>query len=342
MASGMTGLAAEETVPGSPITRKIDAFVARDFRGKETALADFADKRLVVVAFLGTECPLAKLYGPRLAELSNEYASRGVAFVGIDANRQDSVTEIGHYARLHHIDFPLLRDTGNTIADKFGAIRTPEVFVLDADRVIRYWGRVDDQFGFQGQGIAYQRNEPQRRDLEQALDELLSGNKVSQPVTLAQGCHIGRVKQATGENEVTYTKHVAKILNENCVAWHRSGQIGPFPLTNYDEVAGWAEMIREVVSEQRMPPWHADPKFGHFRNDARLSEEAKETLFKWVSAGAPEGDPRDLPPAPEFTEGWMIPAPDQVLYMRDEPYEVPAQGTVEYQRFVVDPRLDRG
>ncbi len=328
--------AAEKTAP-SPIGRKLDAFAARDYRGKETSLAEYADKQLLVVAFLGTECPLAKLYGPRLAELSAEYASRGVQFIGIDANRQDSVTEIAHYARTHHIDFPLLRDSGNVIADKFAAVRTPEVFVLDADRVIRYWGRVDDQFGFQGQGIAYQRNEPQQRDLANALDELLAGKPVSQPTTAAQGCHIGRVKQPTGNSEVTYTKQVAKILNDNCVACHRQGQIGPFPLTTYDEAVGWADMIHEVVDEQRMPPWHADPKFGHFRNDARLSDEARGLLARWAAAGAPEGDPKDLPAAPKFADGWLIPEPDQVVYMRDEPFNVPAQGRVEYQRFVVDP-----
>ena len=83
----------------SPIGKKIENFVGRDFRGKEVALADLSDSKLVVVAFLGTECPLAKLYGPRLAELQRDYAEQGVAFIGVDANRQDLGTEIAHYAR---------------------------------------------------------------------------------------------------------------------------------------------------------------------------------------------------------------------------------------------------
>ncbi|MBI2826967.1 MAG: redoxin domain-containing protein [Planctomycetia bacterium] len=323
--------------PPSPVGKKIDSFTARDFRGKEVSLADFREQIIVVVAFMGTECPLAKLYGPRLAELAAEFGSRGVAFVGVNSNRQDSMTEIAHYARTHKIDFPLLRDSGNVIADQFGAIRTPEVFVLDGDRTIRYWGRVDDQFGFQGKGIAYQRNEPHRRDLAEAIEDLLAGRNVGTPVTVAQGCHIGRVKESTAEAEVTYSKHIAKVLNDNCAACHRPGQIGPFPLTSYDEAAGWAGMIREVVEEQRMPPWHADPKYGHFRNDARLTDGEKALLYEWVAAGAPEGDPADLPAPPQFTEGWMIPEPEQVIYMRDEPFEVPAQGTVEYQKFLVDP-----
>src|SRR5689334_3046089 len=91
VAASIAGIAvADEAKPTSPLGKKIDAFTARDFRGKEVSLAEFADKRLVVVAFLGVECPLAKLYAPRLAELSGEYASRGVAFVGVDANRQDN------------------------------------------------------------------------------------------------------------------------------------------------------------------------------------------------------------------------------------------------------------
>ncbi len=321
----------------SPIGNKIDSFAARDFRGKAASLTDFADSRLVVVAFLGPECPLAKLYAPRLAELAKEYQDRGVAVIGINSNQQDSITELAHYAKEYGIEFPLLKDVGNVIADQFGAVRTPEIFVLDADRVVRYFGRVDDQFGFQGNGIAYQRNEPRRRDLAIAIDELLAGKPVSEAVCMNQGCHIGRVKEPLADSEITYTKHIAKIYNDNCVACHREGQIGPFSLTSYDDAAGWAEMCREVTSERRMPPWHADPAIGHFANDARLSKAEIAMIDQWCENGAPEGDPDDLPPAPVFPTGWQIPQPDEVVYMADKPYDVAASGTIEYQRFVVDP-----
>ena len=84
-----------------------------------------------MLAFLGTECPLAKLYAPRLAALAKEYESRGVVFVGIDANRQDAATEIAAYARQHGIEFPILKDLHQAVADKVGAMRTPEIVVLD-------------------------------------------------------------------------------------------------------------------------------------------------------------------------------------------------------------------
>ncbi|MGD9722783.1 MAG: redoxin domain-containing protein [Pirellulales bacterium] len=331
---GGTTLAAEQA---SPIGKKVAPFSARDFRGKLTSLDDLAGKRLVVVAFLGTECPLAKLYAPRLAELARQYQDREVAFLGINSNQQDSITELAHYASEYKIEFPLLKDVGNAIADQFAAVRTPEIFVLDADRTVRYFGRIDDQFGFQGNGIAYQRNEPRRRDLAVALDELLAGQPVSQAVCANQGCHIGRVKKPLADSEITYSKHIAPIFNDNCVYCHRPGQIAPFPLTNYEESVGWAEMVREVTSLRRMPPWHADPKVGHFRNDARLSDQEIELINRWVDSGAPQGDPKDLPPAPVFATGWQIPQPDEVVYMAEKPYDVAASGTIEYQRFTVDP-----
>ncbi|REK10485.1 MAG: thiol-disulfide isomerase [Planctomycetota bacterium] len=334
LGTGALAAVAEET---TPLGKKVEDFTARDFRGKEVSLSNFADSKLVVVAFLGTECPQAKLYAPRLTELAGEFADQGVAFIGIDANQQDSVTDLAHYAKVHGVDFQLLKDAGNVIADQMGAVRTPEVFLLDADRVVRYWGRIDDQYGFFADGIAYQREQPERRDLAVAIEEVLAGKPVTLAVAKSQGCHIGRVKQPVPGSEVTYSKHIAPIFNNNCVYCHRENQIAPFPLTNYEEAVGWAEMAREVINDQRMPPWHADPKYGHFSNDARLSEEEIALVNRWVDNGAPEGDPADLPEPPTFAEGWQIPEPDEVHYMADEPYDVPATGVVEYQRFVIDP-----
>jgi len=321
----------------SPIGKKIDAFSAQDFQGKPVSLADYSGNKAVVVAFLGTQCPLAKLYAPRLVELAAEFKDQGVAFVGVVSNQQDSIAEMAHYAKEHGLTFPLLKDAGNTIADLFGAVRTPEVFLLDKDRTVQYWGRIDDQYGFQEAGVAFQRSEPKARDLANALTEVLAGKPVTAAVVASQGCRIGRLRTPDATAEVTYSKHIAKIFNDNCVFCHRSGQIGPFSLTSYDEAVGWAEMIREVVDDRRMPPWHADPKVGHFANDARLSDADVALIDKWVAAGAPEGNPADLPKPKQYADGWLIPEPDTVVYMPEEGYEVPATGTVEYQRFVVDP-----
>ncbi len=329
----VTAVAADKA---TSIGREIENFSLQDFHGEWHALADYEASQLVVVAFLGTECPLAKLYAARLQELADEYADRGVTFIGVDSNRQDSITEIAHYARVHEVDFPLLKDVGNEVADQFGAERTPQVFVLDGDRTVRYMGRVDDQYGI-GSSTGYARTDIRRRHLAEALDELLAGERVSQPVTDAPGCIIGRVREADLTSEITYSNQIARILQQHCVECHREGQIAPFALTDYEEVAGWGEMMAEVVREQRMPPWHADPRYGVFSNDRSMTQEEKDLLYAWVASGAPEGDPSQLPEPIEYPEGWQAGEPEQVFYMDDESYTVPADGVVEYQYFYVDP-----
>lgn len=326
------GLCADSFGAEASLERKINGFELRDFRGKTHALADFADKQFLVVAFIGCECPLAKQYAPRLKKLAAEYSPRGVAFLAIDSNSQDTMTEVGAYARIHEIDFPVLKDPGNTVADQFDAQRTPEVFVLDRERTVRYRGRIDDQFL-----VGRQRAEPTRRDLAAALDELLDGKEVSVPATDAVGCHIGRVPKRQAAGNVTYSNQIARLLQQRCVECHRQGEIAPFPLTDYAEVVGWAETMQEVVHQGRMPPWFADPEFGTFSNDARLSDDEKRLLDDWIAAGCPEGDRSQLPEPRQFTVGWQIPQPDQVVYIREEPVKVQAEGTVAYQYYSVDP-----
>ncbi len=316
--------------------RRIKNFSLPDYRGKLWALDDFKGERLVVVAFIGTECPLAKLYAPRLQELYQKYKGRGVAFVAVDANRQDSIADLAAFARTYGFEFPVLKDPGNKVADVFGAQRTPEVFVLDADRQIRYRGRIDDQYGL-GAGSGYAKPKIERHDLAGALDELLAGSAVTVACTEAKGCIIGRVPKIDAHGEITYTNQIARILEQRCVRCHRTGEIGPFPLVAYDEVVGWAEMMREVINEGRMPPWFANPEHGKFANDARMSDEEKRQFNQWCANGCPEGDPADLPPPRKWVDGWQMPQPDQVIYMRDEPYTVAAEGTVEYQYFTTDP-----
>lgn len=324
-----------EKAAAAKIGIKAPAFTLSDFRGKAFNLTEMKDRKLVVVAFLGVECPLAKLYGNRLTNLAAVYEKQGVGFVGINSNQQDSLAELGHYAKTHEIEFPLLKDPGNKVADQFGAVRTPEVFILDDQQVIRYYGRIDDQYG-----VGIQRPKPTREDLKLALDELLSGKAVSMPSTVAPGCHIGRVTKPSttaAAGDITYSRHIAPILQARCVECHRPGEIAPFALTDYREVVGWAETIEEVVREQRMPPWHADPKHGKFANSAQMPEGEKDLIRMWLEAGAPEGDPKDLPAPRQFLEGWRIPKPDQVIYMREEPFKIPATGELKYQYFIADP-----
>ena len=133
---------------------------------------------------------------------------------------------------------------------------------------------------------------------------------------------------------ITYSKDVAPILNKNCVSCHRPGEVAPMSLMSYREVRPWAKAIREQVVKRVMPPWFADPRYGDFSNDCRLTEKEINTIQTWVEAGAPEGSSSDLPPTPKFTEGWTIGKPDVVLSMT-KAFNIPLEGAIPYQNFVV-------
>jgi peroxiredoxin len=312
---------------------KISDFRLPDHLGEEHALSDFADREVVVVAFLGTECPLSKLCAGQLQKIADDYAQRSVAVLAVMPNVQDSLADIATFVRKHNISYLVLKDRRNDIATKFTATRTPQVFVLDRQRVVRYQGRIDDQYL-----VGIMRDKPTREDARLAIDELLAGTGVSVPVTDSPGCIIGRVHQPNVDSLVTYSRDIAPILQARCVECHRAGEIAPFGLTSYDEAAGWGEMIGEVVRQKRMPPWHANRQYGAFANDRSMPDVEKRQIYEWVRNGCPAGDLAVLPKSRDFRSGWQLPRePDQVFTMQ-EPFTVPSSGGpsgVPYQRFRV-------
>lgn len=134
----------------------------------------------------------------------------------------------------------------------------------------------------------------------------------------------------------TFTRDIAPLLQANCQACHRSDQIGPFPLVTFNDARKHAFDLATVTEDRRMPPWLASPDFGDvpFRHDRSLSEEEIATFQAWADAGMPEGDPEDLPPAPEFSEGWALGEPDVIIEL-PEPFKIPADGPDIYRCFVI-------
>jgi mono/diheme cytochrome c family protein len=147
----------------------------------------------------------------------------------------------------------------------------------------------------------------------------------------------GRAKDTKpSAKEITFTKDVAPIFFKNCAECHRPGEAAPFSALSYKDARPWARSIREQVVSREMPPWRADPHVGQFKNDRRLTEAEIETITAWVDGGAKEGDPKHLPPAPEFADGWAIGKPDLIIPMPEE-FTLDASGPDEYQYFEVDP-----
>jgi Flp pilus assembly protein TadD/mono/diheme cytochrome c family protein len=139
---------------------------------------------------------------------------------------------------------------------------------------------------------------------------------------------------AQAEPSVTFTKDIAPIVFANCAACHHPGGAGPFSLLTYDGVRKRAKQIAAVTAARYMPPWPPERGKGRFEGERRLSDEQIGLLRRWVDAGAPEGDPRDLPASPKFPEGWPLGPPDLVLTL-PTPWTLPPGGSDVFRNFVL-------
>lgn len=325
---GMTAVAEDA------IGRRITDFVLPDVSGNPIAFSDFRDARVRVVIFLGTECPIGNACVPDLIEFQKQYRDQSVQVLAVNSMPSDTAESIQKHVTEYKIDFPVLVDAQQTVADLFRVVRIPTAYVLDRRGRIRYAGRFSDRVGF-----GFQRDAAKRSDVEEAVKEILAGNEVSVVQTQVDGCKITRKSRLDKTHPTTFASDVATILHNRCAGCHHADTAAPFSLLTYQDASQRAEMIRDVVAERRMPPWDADTRFGKFENDLRLPQHELDTLLAWIDEGAPLGSEKDLPEPPKFAAGWQIGQPDIVFQVPQE-YSVPASGTVKYQYFVVPTNLD--
>lgn len=163
---------------------KIQNFTLKDYNGKEHSLSDYKNAKAIVIIFVATQCPVSNAYNQRMEKLYQDYRDKNVVFLGINSNKQESAKEVAEHAKKNNLNFTILKDPGNKIADRFNASVTPEVYVLNSNFEILYHGRIDDSR--RGDNI-------QRQDARSALDEILAGKKVTVAQTKAFGCTIKRV-----------------------------------------------------------------------------------------------------------------------------------------------------
>ncbi|MEX0641884.1 MAG: redoxin domain-containing protein [Pirellulales bacterium] len=298
-------------------------------------LAEFQDKdtRAVVAVFLDTECPVARRYAPRLAELHERFRNKGVRMIGVYPNPRVDVFSMATHAHDVDIPFPVYLDLEQALTDRLDAEVTPEAIVLDAKLEKCYQGPIDNQFTKRGS-----LPEATEHYLADAIVAVLEDKPVRVPRVTASGCPIGRQENLTIDRKLTFHKDVAPILAKNCQACHRKGGVGPFELATYQDAYYNAERIAEAVGERRMPPWHGvlNPDFGELDNAIRLTDDEVSTVLSWVSQGTAEGDKKDAPPPIRWppADAWTIPKPDFV-YKMEKPFSVPKHGVLEYQFFRV-------
>jgi peroxiredoxin/mono/diheme cytochrome c family protein len=316
-----------------PAGKKLTSFRLPDSEGKVRTLEEFRERKALVLVFLGTSCPVANGYAGTLSALQQQYAGRGVQVLGVNANPGETAEEVAKHAREYRLAFPVLRDEGQALADRLGARITPEAFLLDQERVVRYRGRIDDAYA-----TRTRRSQVRSHDLQAALEAVLAGRPVPTPVTEGVGCAIVRPARPAAAARVTFHRDVAPVLQARCQSCHRPGQVAPFSLLTYRDAQRWAQEIKTFTAGRRMPPWLAEPGHGDFQDVRRLSDAEIRTLAEWADAGAPEGDPKDAPPARAWSDEWMLGKPDLVLSPNEE-YTVAAAGDDEFRVFVLPTNL---
>ncbi|MEQ8860935.1 MAG: redoxin family protein [Pseudomonadales bacterium] len=300
---------------------RIEDFRLSDHQGQSHHLYYFGDAPALVIMVQGNACPEVREDVPRFRALRDAYARRGVEFFMLNANAGDGREAIAREANELGIDVPILMDQTQLIGESLGLTRTGEVLVIDPRTwTLAYRGAVDAAAA------------------GDALNALLDGSVVAGTRTEASGCPVKFIARESAHGAVSYADTIAPMLLENCVSCHRPGGIGPWAMTDYNMVRGFAPMIREVLRTQRMPPWHADPAHGQFSNDRSLSADQTRTLVHWIEAGAPRGegdDPLVAGVAPQPLWG-PLGEPDLVIDI--PPTEVPATGVVDYQyKYVTNP-----
>ena len=162
----------------------VEEFKLPDAEGKEHSLSSIKGAKGTVFIFVSTRCPVSNAYNERMEALAKDLRARGVNVVGINSNIGETRDEIKQHSADHKFTFAVLKDEGNKIADRFGAMRTPEAFFLGADNKLLYRGRIDDTDPRRGEALT--------PDLRNAVDETLAGKPVSKPEGLAFGCSIKR------------------------------------------------------------------------------------------------------------------------------------------------------
>jgi peroxiredoxin len=288
-----------------------------------------------VLVFYSGECPISNAYSTTLNEIAAEFPATTVKMVGVCVDPDLTDAQVAAHAKEFGLKFPVVRDRSGTLAAQLGAKVTPEAFVIGGKGDVRYQGRIDDLYAARRQ----RRADVSTHELRDALRAVLAGRDVANPYVEAVGCPLPEPPKAA--SAPTFSHDVALILQKNCQECHRPGQVGPFELMTYEQARKRAADIVAVAEERRMPPWKPQHGFGpKFKNDRSLSDAEIATLTAWAKAGAPEGDPADLPPPAQFSENWALGTPDLVLQAAED-FAIPATGSDIYRCFVIPTDLPK-
>jgi mono/diheme cytochrome c family protein len=343
--AGVVAIADPAPTPAvTPVTAaaKAENFRLTDHRSYSHELFYYRDAPAIVLISHASGAAHLKAAAPALKELQAKYGEKGVKFFLLNSKAGEKRETVAAEMAALGLDMPVLMDDAQLVGSALGVTRAAEVFVVNPKSwQVVYNGPIDDRFAGKTPAKA---KAAKAAYLADALEATVAGQPVVKASVKLESPKLAfpdRDRRAEWA-QISYANDVAPILQKNCVACHSEGGIGPFAMTSYEMVKGFAPMIREAIRTDRMPPFNADPHVGPgFKDSMNLSQADMKTLVHWIEAGAPRGaggDPlkASAKPAPE----WELGEPDVIITLPE--YKIPASGIVDYQNPVVKSPLTEG
>jgi hypothetical protein len=304
---------------------KVEDFYLLDHQGRARTLYRQSGSKAVVLIATANGCPEMKEAAPKIKALKDKFESQGFVFWLVDSNPQDDRASIAKEVAQLSLDLPVLEDRSQLVAAALGLGQTCEAICISTTNWMTFYhGAIDRELAdTKTRSSGY---------LENALTKFAAGKSVSPNRTVAKGTPIQLALANDAGAKVSYSSDIAPLLQKSCVPCHSPGNIGPFAMSNYEKVKSRADTIREVLLDQRMPPWHADPHYGKFVNERGLSPEQIQLLERWIEQGAVRGegpDPlADNPPPP--AQDWPLGKPDFIVKW-PKSQEIAASGVFDYR-----------
>ena len=314
---------------GDVAAQKVDDFFLSDQNYLSHQLYRMNDAKAVVLVTFDSASKAIRADAPAIMAMKAAYAGKGVELFLLDSKLGDNRDAVKASLKAAGLDAPVLFDYEQFVGEQIGATRNGEAFVINPKNwKVAYRGPVTDG----GAALA-----------SDAVASLVAGKTVAVAQRQAKGELIAFPEKLKAAQfaDISYAHAIAPMIKEKCATCHQPGGIGPMPLNSYEQIKGFAPMIREVVRTKRMPPFLVDESVGHFMDDDRLTPEQQKTLVHWVEAGAPRGKGEDPLAKIKFqAPEWPLGKPDLIVDV--PPAVIPATGVMEYQRPAVKAVMTEG
>ncbi len=301
-----------------------------DLQGTIHELGQNDHRAVRAFVFLSTECPVSNSYLQTLSKLKSNLDTEKVELFGVVTDSTVTRAEAAKHFQEFKLAIPVLFDPAGHLAAMLKPTHVPEAFVLDASDTLVYRGAIDDTWG----SVGRRRARASQHYLSDAITAIVTGMPVPLARTKPVGCLFESFSAGHDDGSVTFNRDIAPIIYSRCMNCHRDGEVAPFSLASYEQVAKRADWIASVTEDRIMPPWIPHPGHQKFVGERWLTDRELSLLRRWAESGRARGDKADLPPKPQFAEGWRLGEPDLILKM-PEPFTVYANGPDLFQNFVI-------